>query len=108
MLLSPDDEVRLSPELWKDKEDENEKEIRLQARPNVLFEAGMAFGRRPDKVILVELGQLRPVSDIFGRHTIRMDDSEDKKKDLVSRLQTVGCEVKTDGKEWLEAGSFEI
>ncbi len=46
VLLSPDDEVRLSSELWKANEAINEKEILLQARPNVLFEAGigMAFG----------------------------------------------------------------
>jgi len=105
-LFTPDEFVELKPEFKK--EDDPSDEKGEQSRPNVIFEAGLAFGRRPDKVILVEFGQLRPFSDIFGRHTIRMDDSEDKKKDLVSRLQTVGCEVKTDGKEWLEAGSFEI
>ena len=105
-LFTPDESVELKPQFRKQGQTSHEKGE--QSRPNVIFEAGLAFGRRPDKVILVEFGQLRPFSDIFGRHTIRMDDSEDKKKDLVSRLRTVGCEVKIEGEEWLKVGSFEI
>ena len=44
VLLSPDDEVRLAPSLVREDDQAIEREVRLQPRPNVLFEAGMAFG----------------------------------------------------------------
>jgi hypothetical protein len=53
---------------------EPEYETRLvgRPRPNVLLEAGMAFGAQPTRTILVELGDLRPVSDLTGRNVIRL------------------------------------
>lgn len=75
VLLTPDDEARLCEELRGKQEPDHEKALMGQARPNVLFEAGMAFGTHPDRTIVVELGALRPFSDIHGRHTIRLDGS---------------------------------
>lgn len=78
-----------------------------QARANVLFEAGMAFGLHPKRTVLVELGRLRAFSDIGGRHMIRMDDSAAKRLELAERLRTAGCAVQTEGREhWLKAGDF--
>ncbi len=108
VLLSPDDEVRLSPELWKTKEDENEKNIRLQARPNVLFEAGMAFGKHPDRTLLIEVGQVKPFSDVAGRHVVRLSDSAEKRNEIAERLRTVGCDVSTSGSDWLSKGNFNL
>lgn len=108
VLLSPDDEVRLSPELWKDIEDENEKEIRLQARPNVLFEAGMAFGTHPDRTILVEVGEVKPFSDVAGRHVVRLSNSPDRRNDIAERLRTSGCDVSKSGNDWLKTGNFAV
>lgn len=45
VLLTPDDEVRLTSSLHTENEPILETATHLQARPNVLFEAGMAFGR---------------------------------------------------------------
>lgn len=56
VLLSPDDEVRLSESLWTSSESSLERTKQLQARPNVLFEAGMAFGTHEDRTVLVEVG----------------------------------------------------
>ncbi len=108
VLLSPDDEVRLLPELWNSEEKNNEKEYQQQARPNVLFEAGMAFGRDPDRVLLIEVGQVKAFSDVAGRHVIRLSNSPEKRHDVAERLKTAGCSVTTEGKDWLQAGDFAI
>lgn len=106
VLLSPDDEVRLSPKLWKDKEDEDEKNIRLQARPNVLFEAGMAFGTHSDRTLLIEVGRVKPFSDVAGRHVVRLSDSRETRNEIAERLRTAGCDVSTSGSAWLNTGDF--
>ena len=108
VLLSPDDEVRLSPELWKDNEDENEKSTMLQSRPNVLFEAGMAFGTHPDRTLLVEVGQVKAFSDVAGRHVIRLSNSPDKRNDIAERLKTARCDVSRSGSDWLKTGDFTV
>lgn len=77
-----------------------------QARPNVLFEAGMAMGRDPRRTVLVELGGLRPFSDVAGRHAVRLNDTAEKRKDLAQRLTTAGCDVDTSGTDWLKVGDF--
>lgn len=108
VLLSPDDEVRLSPELWKDKEDENEKEIKLQARPNVLFEAGMAFGMHHDRTVLVEVGQVKAFSDVAGRYVVKLSNLPNTRNDIATRLKTAGCDVSTCNNGWLNIGNFNI
>jgi|GEM_PF-2718340 len=107
VLLTGDDEARLIDKFCNGKEQDYEKNLTPQARPNVLFEAGMAFGHHPDKTILVELGDVRPFSDIAGLHVIKMDGSIPKRKELAQRLQNAGCSVDTVGDDWLNAGNFE-
>ena len=108
VLLSPDDEVRLSPDLLSKEDGPDEKEVRWQARPNVLFEAGMAMGRNPRRTLLIEVGQTKRFSDVGGRHTIRLADDAAKRNAVAGRLRTAGCAVSTSGEDWLTAGSFEI
>lgn len=108
VLLTPDDEVRLAPELWTVKEDENEKTIKLQARPNVLFEAGMAFGTHPDRTLLIEVGQVKAFSDVAGRHVIRLSNSSETRNEIAERLRTAGCGVSTSGSQWLSTGDFTV
>lgn len=105
VLLTPDDIAYLRPE-YANGERDPETEPQGQARPNVLFEAGMALGHHPDRTILVELGSLRPFTDVAGRHTIRMDDSGPKRNELANRLRNAGCAVDTSNGDWLSAGSF--
>ena len=105
VVMTPDDEVRLREQFRKDNEPE-EAELKGQARPNVLFEAGRAFGRHANRTILVEIGSLRPVSDIVGRHAIRFDDSAERRNELAQRLRNAGCPVNTKGTDWLSAGDF--
>lgn len=73
-----------------------------------LFEAGMAMGRFPERTILVELGNLRPFSDIGGRHVIRPDNTTQKRQELAQRLETAGCGINLKGTDWHTAGDFLI
>lgn len=107
VLFTPDDEARLRPE-WRSRDDgPHEATLMGQARPNVLFEAGMAMGRNEKNTVLVELGDLRPFSDIGGRHVVRIDNSVQRRQDLAHRLRDAGCPVKVDGTDWHTAGDFE-
>jgi predicted nucleotide-binding protein len=106
VLLTPDDVARLKPNLRKQSDPPYEATLTGQARPNVLFEAGMAFGRHPRNTILVEVGDLRPFSDIGGRHTVRLSNRAEDRQELADRLATAGCEVDTTGTDWLSEGDF--
>ena len=108
VLMTPDDEARLRPRFQSENAPPQEREWLPQARANVIFEAGMAFGRDFDKTVLVEVGQLRPFSDIVGLHTIRLDNSTEKRQALAMRLQTAGCKVNLTGTDWHKAGEFRI
>ena len=105
VLLTPDEVAYLRSEYASDAHDPDLSPA-TQARPNVLFEAGMAIGRDSDRAILVELGDLRPFSDIAGRHAVRIDDQAASRKALVERLITAGCNVDLTGDDWLSTGSF--
>jgi predicted nucleotide-binding protein len=108
VVFSPDDEARLAERLWAGDEKAVETELRGQARSNVFFEAGLAFGRFPEKTILVEVGQLRPASDLAGRHVIRLDNGPERRQELAQRLEDAGCPVNRSGTDWLRSGNFEL
>lgn len=105
VLLTPDDVAYLRAE-YADEPSDPETEPMGQARPNVLFEAGMALGLHPDRTILIEFGDLRPFSDVGGRHTVRLSETPAKRHALAERLRTAGCAVDTSGSAWLSAGDF--
>jgi hypothetical protein len=106
VLFTPDDEARLRDALCGDHEPAYETQLTPQARPNVLFEAGMALARHPDRTVLVQLGELRPFSDIARRHAIRLDNSTAKRQDLAQRLQSAGCPINLSGTDWQKAGDL--
>ena len=96
VLFTPDDSACLHEQFRSEIEPHYEIEPTGQARPNVLFEAGMAMGRDPNKTVLVEMGTLRPFSDIGGRHLLRIDNSSQQRHQLALRLKDAGCPVKLD------------
>lgn len=108
VLFTPDDEARLREEFHGEREPLHETELTPQARPNVIFEAGMAMGRSPDRTVLVEVGELRPFTDVGGRHVVRFDGSPESRQDLAIRLSTAGCNVNMTGMDWLDVGDFKI
>jgi Predicted nucleotide-binding protein containing TIR-like domain len=106
VLFTPDDEAKLRDDLIKPNDPEYERKLTPQARPNVLFEAGMAFGVHPDRTVLVEVGTLRPFSDVFGRHVVRLDGTDGPLRDIARRLKTAGCEVNDGGEDWADPARF--
>jgi len=106
VILTGDDLARLRPELLQADDPPHERELTPQARANVLFEAGYAFAKHPNRTVIIELGRLRPFSDVQGRHVIRMNNSGEKRQELADRLATAGCPVSLRGTDWHSAGDF--
>lgn len=105
VLMTPDEIAYLRPDYGHGDSDPETKPA-AQARPNVLFEAGMALGRDPRRTVLVEIGGVRPFSDVAGRHAIRLTNDVARRQELASRLHTAGCEVDLRGTDWHTTGDF--
>jgi len=108
VLLTPDDEARLKKQYRKSRDSVYEAKLSGQARPNVLFEAGMAFGSNPNSTVLVQLGNVRPFSDVAGRHIVHLSNEPGSRQELAMKLANAGCNVDTSGTDWLEAGDFSL
>jgi predicted nucleotide-binding protein len=109
VLMTPDDEAKLRDVFLDESDPPHERDLTPQARPNVLFEAGMAFGRFPDRTVIVEIGNLRPFSDVGGRHVVRLDNSTQRRQELAERLAACGCDVAIQGRtEWHTEGDFSL
>lgn len=104
VLMTPDEQAVLRPELCKAPRD---GDVAFQPRPNVILEAGMALATDEARTILVSTGSLRGMSDLDGRHVIRLDNSPDRRNDLIQRLKIAGCDPKSDGTDWIRVGDFE-
>ncbi len=107
VLLTPDDEARLREDFVQPSDPLYEKVFTGQARPNVLFEAGMAFASHPKETVLVQFGYVKPFSDVAGRHVVHMDNSIQKRHELASKLRTAGCSVDMDGSDWQSVGDLK-
>lgn len=108
VLMTPDDVARLRPPYRKKHDPAYEAKLTGQARPNVLFEAGMAFGRNPASTVLIEVGELRPFSDVGGRHVVRLGNDPASRTELATKLANAGCNVDTSGTAWQEEGDFRL
>ena len=106
VLLTPDDEARLHPSLHGEDEPGYETRATGQARPNVLIELGMVLMAYPERTLIVEVGTLRPASDIAGRNVIQFDGSEIAIGKVVERLKRAGCQVNDTGSDWRETWPF--
>jgi predicted nucleotide-binding protein len=107
VLFSPDDDAQLQKKHWSPEEEEIEKRLAGQPRPNVLLEAGYALGYRFDRTLIVSVGKIRPISDLAGRHILRLSDSAASRKAFTQRLADMGFRVQTDGDRWLTVGKFD-
>lgn len=104
VLMTPDEVAYLQPRYTHDADPETVPAP--QARPNVLFEAGMALGRDAKRTVLVEVGDVRPFSDVAGRHAIRLNNSGGSRQALANRLKSAGCAVNLNGTDWHSTGDF--
>jgi predicted nucleotide-binding protein len=106
VLFSPDELAQLKQQFWGPDDKHADGQLAGQARPNVIFEAGLALGAHPEKTVIVQVGRVRAFSDIAGKHLVRL--SQDKgRSDLANRLKKLGCPVVTTGEDWMNAGHFE-
>jgi predicted nucleotide-binding protein len=75
VLLSGDDEVVLRKEFRKPSDSAEEKKVRNQPRQNVLFEAGMAVALLPERTLFIQVGKVKVLSDIAGRHLLHLNNT---------------------------------
>lgn len=106
VLLTPDDEGQLKPEFRQSGDPSFERRLTGQPRLNVVFEAGRAFGTHPNATILVQVGKLRPFSDISGRHVVHLSNSASSRHELATKLENAGCKVDRSGTDWMTEGDF--
>jgi hypothetical protein len=101
IILTPDEEVMLRPVFGTD--------ARLQPRPNVLFEAGMAFMHDRGRTILLDFGCPNVMSDLRGVLTLQVEEGSEQEFRIQfrQRLLDAGCPVATHGTDWLTSGNFE-
>jgi predicted nucleotide-binding protein len=99
VVMTPDDIVQLHPSLA---EDERDFEVQCQARPNVLFEAGMAFGVAPERTLLLQLGRLRPFTDVAGLNYVQVNGTPGSVLKIRQRLEMAGCRLAGTGVDYID------
>jgi hypothetical protein len=58
--------------------------------------------------VIVQVGNVKPFSDIQGRHVVRLNNDAARRKEIADRLRTAGCSVDESGDDWLSVGNFEL
>lgn len=107
-LITADESAALRPE-YRTPHDAADQLARWQARPNVIFEAGMAFGRDRKRVVFVLLGKPSLFTDVAGVHVLRpTNDPTGDRGVLRSTLaQGMQCTIELQSSDWMTAGDFE-
>jgi predicted nucleotide-binding protein len=106
VMFSPDELAHLKEQFWGADDKHADGKPAGQARPNVIFEAGLALGAHPEKAVIVQVGKVRPFSDIAGKHLVKLSDAVSTRNDFANRLAKIGCEVNRVGSDWMTAGTF--
>lgn len=93
VILSPDDDAKLKRVFhYQESKGSPEKRLMGQPRPNVLYEAGFAMGIEESRTILIEVGTIRRITDIDGRHLVRTSNNKWCYQ-LFRRLRIAGCDI---------------
>ncbi len=96
VLLTGDEEVQLCKELHHYDDEDFEKVFCPQPMQEQIFEAGYAFGKSPKRTILIQIGHVRPFSDIVGRFILHFTDTPEDYAILRTRLERAECSIKKD------------
>ncbi|MFE7870251.1 CATRA conflict system CASPASE/TPR repeat-associated protein [Micromonospora humida] len=107
VLMTPDDGAILHESLRNKGDLVHESELTGQARPNVLLEAGMALALQRNRTVIIEIGKLRPISDLAGINTIHFDGTPASLQKIAQRLSAAGCAVNMMGTDWLNTSRFK-
>ncbi|GFH38304.1 nucleotide-binding protein [Streptomyces pacificus] len=106
VLLTPDDVAMLHPHLMGFNEQPHEVRLTGQPRQNVLIELGMALMAYPERTIIVQVGQVRPASDLAGRNVVHFDGSEAAVSKIVERLKGAHCDLDDTRPDWRDISYF--
>jgi predicted nucleotide-binding protein len=106
VLLTPEDIVRLHPDLHEQNESAAETGPTMQARPNVLLELGMALAAKPEATLVLVVGEQRPVTDLGGMSYVRLSGDPECRSRIADRLRVAGCLVNAIGTDWMKTGDF--
>jgi predicted nucleotide-binding protein len=109
VLFSPDEEAKIKTKFASDSDKRKGHHLKgFQPRPNVIFEAGLALGAHSDKTILVQVGDVRDISDIAGKHMVHLSNSFSSRKHLADRLESkLKFKVDLTGEVWQKVGDFD-
>ena len=108
VLFTPEEEVSLKPQYLRSGDSREEKKGD-QSRPNVLFEAGMAYAVFRTATVFVRVGNTRQFTDLAGVQIINLTDGNHTgRKQLASALEIAGFPVNDKGEDWLRQGKFEL
>lgn len=109
-LFTADEIAHLRPDHYEPHDGQEDKE-RWQARPNVIFEAGMAYGMAPERTILAVLGgQTKLFSDVKGIHLTYLSNNHGARKRLRQKLIGAKCDVDLRVDAWDDpevSGNFD-
>lgn len=106
VLMTPDDVAAIHPSLSR--EQSGRTTLRGQARPNVIFEAGMAWQRDRGRTLIIEFGVVSSLSDLSGVDKVRFDGSAASRQKVNSRLRSIGADISDGNGRWLRAGTFPL
>jgi predicted nucleotide-binding protein len=102
-LFTPDEHAWTRPEYRKG--EAGDPVERWQARPNVIFEAGMAFGRNRHRVVFVKLGKVSLFTDVAGIHALSLPEDRALLRDT---LRDMGCAMDLSSSKWADEGNFKV
>ena len=109
VLFCPEETALLKREYWRSDDPLEERRMSEQPRPNVLYEAGMAFAAFPTSTVIVRVGQIRSFTDLAGVQIINLSGGTVTGRQAVaSALKTARLPVNTSGQDWISPGGFML
>jgi hypothetical protein len=109
VLFCPEEQASLKREYWRPDDPAEERRVSEQPRPNVLYEAGMAFAAFPTSTVIIRVGRIRSFTDLAGVQIIDLTGGTAAgRQSVASALTTARLPVETRGQDWLRAGGFEL